>query len=312
MDAYRSSELNPSGKNKIVFIKDKQIPPGENYLVLERLKIPCGQCIGCRLESSRQKAVRCMHESQLYENNCFITLTYDNESLPKDYSLNKKHFQDFMKRLRKKYSNIRIRYMHCGEYGEQFRRPHYHAIIFNLDFPDRELLKTINGIPLYKSAILSELWGHGLCSIGDVTFDSAAYVARYIMKKVNGKEQQKKDEKTGLTHYEMFDSKTGEIFKLTPEYQTMSLKPGLGSEWYDKYKGEVYPSDSIVIKGKEMRPPKYYDSLYELEDSEAHAKIKQQRKEKAKKHSKNNTSQRRATREKYKEIQIKQLIRNLE
>ena len=96
-------------------------------------KIPCRNCVGCRLEHSRQWAMRCTHEAQLHSDNCFITLTYDNAHLPSDFSLDKKHFSDFMKRYRKKFGP-NIRYFHCGEYGSKFGRPHYHACIFNHDF----------------------------------------------------------------------------------------------------------------------------------------------------------------------------------
>ena len=100
------------------------------------IKLPCGQCVGCRLERSRQWAVRCMHEASLYKRNCFITLTYSNEYLPPNMSLVKSDFQKFMKRLRKRCGSS-VRYYYCGEYGENFGRPHYHAILFGFDFKDK-------------------------------------------------------------------------------------------------------------------------------------------------------------------------------
>ncbi len=108
------------------------------YNTVKTLSLPCGQCIGCRLERSRQWAMRCMHEAQLHENNCFITLTYDNTHLPSDGSLHYKDFQLFIKRLRKKFGNTRIRYYMAGEYGENFGRPHFHACIFGHDFHDKK------------------------------------------------------------------------------------------------------------------------------------------------------------------------------
>ena len=104
------------------------------------LQLPCGQCVGCRLERSRQWVVRCIHEASLYENNCFLTLTYSDDCLPNGNDLIYRHFQLFMKRLRKRFgSNIRF-YM-CGEYGDLFGRPHYHACLFNFDAPDKVLYR---------------------------------------------------------------------------------------------------------------------------------------------------------------------------
>ena len=178
------------------------------------LKIPCGQCIGCRLEYSRSWAVRCCHESSLHIFNSFITLTYDPSHLPVDGSLNIEHFQKFMKRLRKKLHPLKIRFFHCGEYGDLTRRPHYHALIFGYAFPDRKLFKKSKSGDLYTSELLTKVWGLGHASVGDLTFESAAYVARYIMKKVNGD--------LVKSHYEAIDYETGEIFNLKPEYVSIS------------------------------------------------------------------------------------------
>ena len=153
--AYRSPRCLDlkSGKPKI-FFKEIQVKAWPGY---ESFEVPCGQCIGCRLERSRQWAMRCCHEASLYDLNCFITLTYDPEHLPPDGSLVLDHFQRFMKRLRKRFGSG-IRFFHCGEYGEKFARPHYHACLFNFDFPDKVLYTIRDEIRLYRSAILEELW----------------------------------------------------------------------------------------------------------------------------------------------------------
>jgi len=151
-----------------------------------QVSLPCGQCVGCRLERSRQWAVRCVHESQLHKENCFITLTYAPEHLPQNSSLDYRDFQLFMKRLRKRFTGKSIRFYMCGEYGENFGRPHFHACIFGHNFDDLKLWKTQNDVPLFRSKTLEELWPFGHSSVGTVTFESAAYVARYIMKKVTG------------------------------------------------------------------------------------------------------------------------------
>ena len=215
--------------------------------------VPCGQCLGCRLDKSRQWAMRCMHEASLHDENSFITLTYDDSHLPKNKSLNKKHFQLFMKRLRKKNTN-KIKFYQCGEYGDLNARPHYHAILFNKDFPDK--IKIPNKKDLYLSDELTDTWGQGekhCQTIGSVTFDSAAYVSRYIMKKQNGEK--------AITHY--VNKETGE--QIIPEYSTMSrggrTGRGLAYDWFQKNKDEIYHKDFITIQGFKMKPPKYYDDL---------------------------------------------------
>ena len=167
-------------------------------------------------------AVRCMHEASMHMFNSFVTLTYDDDHLPEYNSLNYKHFQDFMKRLRKSHNGVRF-YM-CGEYGEDFSRPHYHALLFNCFFPDRKKHSTgDSGSVIYTSEALTKLWPFGFSSIGDVTFESAAYCSRYIMKKVTGD--------LAESHYETVDLSTSEVSARVPEFNRMSLKPGIGAEW---------------------------------------------------------------------------------
>ena len=219
----------------------------------EKLELPCGQCVGCRLERSRQWAIRCMHEASLYDRNCFLTLTYEDKHLPPGGSLVKSDFQNFMKRLRKKYGPG-IRYYHCGEYGENLGRPHYHAIIFNHDFEDKKAFSERGGNTIYTSDELSDIWDYGFSVIGDVTFESAAYVARYVMKKVTGKK--------AVDHYG----------GLIPEYTTMSRGSkklgtgGIGKGWFDKFYTDVYPRDAVITRGYLSRPPRFYDNLYARKD----------------------------------------------
>lgn len=289
---YRSRSLNEQGKRPIVF------KASEGFLD-RPVTLPCGQCIGCRLERSRQWAVRCYHEASLYDNNCFITLTYDDEHLPDDRSLDVRHFQKFMKRLRKKYG-ANIRFYHCGEYGERFGRPHYHACIFNHDFEDKVLWRKINDVPLFLSASLQQLWPLGHSSVGTVTFQSAAYVARYIMKKRLGRGSEE--------HY--MDPETGVIRK--PEYTTMSRKPGIGQPWLEKFKTDVYPDDFVIINGKKVRPPRYYDQQIELTDTESYEELKRRRVRQANKHKANNTPERLKVRETIQGHKLRRLPRSLE
>ena len=295
---YRSKELTAKNKRKIVFnLKYAQDDT--------EVTIPCGQCIGCRFEKSRQWALRCVHEASLHEENCFITLTYSPENLPKDKSLNKVHFQKFMKRLRWHYPDETIRFYHCGEYGEQNNRPHYHACIFGMDFPDKVFYKkTKDGNTLHTSSSLQEIWGMGFCTIGELNFKTAAYTARYIMKKINGKQA---DE-----HYRHTDEVTGEQHVIIPEYTTMSRRPGVAANWYKNFKTDVYPSDEVIIKGIPMQPPKYYDSILEQENPFLYDDIKHDRLINAEKYSNDNTPERLHVKLKVKQAQAKLLNRTLE
>lgn len=226
--------------------------------VIAQLSLPCGQCVGCRLERSRQWAVRCMHESSAHSQNAFITLTYDDAHLPPGGSLRYGDFQKFMKRLRKVVGPQGVRFYMCGEYGDLEFRPHFHACLFGYDFPDKVMFKsTGSGSKIFTSAILERLWPFGLSSTADVTFESAAYVARYCMKKITGK--------GSSDFYRRVDPDSGEIFDLVPEFNKMSLKPGIGANWYSKFRSDVYPHDYVVVRGKECKPPKYYDKLYAKE-----------------------------------------------
>lgn len=236
----------------------------------ERIELPCGQCIGCRLERARMWAVRCVHEASLYEKNCFITLTYDKKYLPENGSLCLEHFQKFMKRLRKRYGSG-IRYFHCGEYGDENRRPHYHALLFNHDFMDKTFFSERNGYKAYTSQELSELWQKGFTVVADVSFESAGYVARYSMKKITGEKAK--------VHY-------GDLHA---EYATMSRRPGIGKNWYLKYAGDVYPNDRVIINGTHTRPPRYYDDLLGKADPSTLALIKIEREKDAQKYVQTDT-----------------------
>lgn len=253
----------------------------------KELRLPCGQCIGCRLERSRQWAVRCVHESSLWSENRFITLTYDDDNLPADGSLEYEHFQKFMKRLRKQFKGVDevegdrpLRFYMCGEYGDLNQRPHYHALLFNHRFPDEVVhSRTLAGSIVYRSASLERLWPFGFSSIGEVNFESAAYVARYCMKKITGEDAE--------AHYG----------GRSPEFTRMSLKPGIGGGWFEKWKGDVFPHDYVVSRGREVSVPRYYDRLLEKEDSDLLLDIKAKREAKALECAPDNTPERLRSRE---------------
>lgn len=220
--------------------------------------LPCGQCVGCRLERSRQWAVRCMHERSMHERACFVTLTYDDEHLPPGKSLNYPDVQKFLRRLRKRVG-VPIRFYLCGEYGDDTDRPHYHICLFGFDFPDKAYYRrTKSGERIYVSMLLEQLWPFGMSSIGDVTWQSAAYVARYCMSKVTGD--------LAESHYEVI-TEDGEIIRRVPEFNQMSRKPGIGATWLEKYRKDVFPRDYVVVNGVKCRPPRFYDKLNKRFDS---------------------------------------------
>lgn len=209
-----------------------------------------------------------------------------------------------MKKLRKQFPDKKIRYFHCGEYGENFGRPHYHACLFGLDFDDKQLWKIQNGVNIYTSQILADIWGKGFVTVGDVTFESAAYVARYIMKKITGEKS--------LDHYAQFDRFTGELKSYRdPEYTTMSRRPGIAHNWFKQYGSDIYPSDNVVLKNRKMRPPKYYDGLYEIENPTGYDEIKLKRTIHALE-NKDNTQERLAVKEKCCEAKLQNLPRKIQ
>jgi len=308
LHAYRShQQTNLSGKPSILF--KKPLEQGHGY---EEIDLPCGQCLSCRINRSRQWALRCIHEAQQWEHNCFITLTINDQNLSlkdkqcdkcpvykrndnqrcEEGSLCKRDFQLFMKKLRKKFRGYErvpntkrypIRYFHCGEYGSKLKRPHHHACVFNFQFPDRVLWRGApsfrapqenegkSQIKLYRSKILEGLWPYGFSTIGEVTWQSAAYVARYVTKKITG-------DKAAI-HYMVGDpdTNTGECYYIEPEYITMSRRPGIGELWFNKYGTQQYGKDFITHDGKPFAIPKYYDKLMAHIDEPKLSSIKKER-----------------------------------
>lgn len=251
----------------------KYVYDSTNYsseCLTEFVEIPCGQCIECRLQRSRRWADRCMLEMQYHEHSWFITLTYDNSHLPLNEviddetgeicynaTLNKKHFQDFMKRLRRAYEyqghENKLRYFMAGEYGSQTLRPHFHAIIFGLELPSEDLhlfKRNIQGDCIYTSDFIQKLWPYGFSTVGAVTWQSCAYVARYIMKKHLGK-----------------DSDFYENYNIEPEFTLMSRKPGIARQYYDEHKDELFSYDFVSVPTHQgavkVYPPPYFEKLFE-------------------------------------------------
>lgn len=303
LTGYRAKSPNPkTGKRAIVF------NTSAGY-VDQPVKVACGRCVGCRLEYSRQWAVRCTHEAQMHAYNSFITLTYDEQHLPNDNSISKRELQTFFKRLRK-LSNEKLRYFACGEYGERNNRPHYHAIIFGYGFPDRTLWSLRDGVALYRSSMLERAWKKGFSTVGEATFESAAYVARYVLKKRKGDPESKdKNGRTNREHYQIVDRETGELHELEPEFCLMSRRPGIGNEWLHTYKGDT-DKDYITVRGKKMSLPRYYDTLLEMMDEDEMKERKWNRQKNF--NRKENKPDRLQAREAVKKASIELLPRNLE
>lgn len=279
LPAWRGKAPSDTGRLPIVFnrnLADTSLP----------VEVPCGRCIGCRLEKARGWACRMMHESKLYKHNWFVTFTYDDASLPSTVqglpTLQPEHFVLFMKRLRKHLdkrggggagalpspppardsAQPGVRFYQCGEYGETTARPHHHAILFNLPLTDLKPMnqtRARNAHTLYTSETLRSLWRHGHISVGAVTFETAAYVASYVTKKILGPNAE--------AHYK------GRV----PEYATMSRRPGIGAGFLEKFATDIYPSDQVIIRGHPMRPPKYYDRRLEKEDPDTYYEIRDAR-----------------------------------
>lgn len=254
----------------------------------EQFQVRCGQCLDCRLAYARSWALRIMYEAQMHERSSFVTLTYDDEHLPPDHGLHVRDFQLFMKRLRKR-TGKSLKYFQCGEYGPKTLRPHFHVAMFGDDFRDGSVpAQSKSGEPAWESTLLEEVWGKGLHQVGSLTFDSACYVARYVMKKFtrpSAKDPEvRAKQEAYFRAYERIDPDTGEVYRVRPPFVTMSRggstkgSTGIGADWFHKFYSDVYPHDFAVAKGQKFRPPKYFDIKMAELDQELMDELKARRK----------------------------------
>lgn len=295
------AEMGPSGPT---------FDPSKSFGRKFPIELPCGRCIGCLLERAKSWALRCMHESQMHQENCFITLTYHPDHLPQDNSLKKEDFQKFIRALRKG-TKKKIRYFMCGEYGEPTQknnyiaRPHFHCILFGLDFADKYLWRIENGNKMFRSPTLEKYWAKGHSETTNVTYEGCGYVARYCLKKQHGE--------TGKREYAIIEPETGELLDEQRQhpYVSMSLKPGIGESWFRKYKSDVFPHDyCITPDGRKQPVPAYYRKLLERENPKLSEKLRLARIEKSVANP-DNTPERLATREFCKLKQAERLTRSL-
>jgi len=316
MTCFVPIKANRSPDGKITF------PTGAGYRIGD-IELPCGRCNGCRIAKSKEWAIRCVHEAKTHSSNDFITLTYNNDHLPSDHGLHHLHFQKFIRKLRNRVNDDKkkfldnkelnpeyteIRYYMCGEYGkateenDYIARPHFHAILFGYQYQDRKPHVVRRGHQTYLSELLSQDWGKGFIETSDVTFKSAAYVARYIIKK------QKKDSEN-LT---IFSPETGAITgQRIPEYTHMSLKPGIGQKYYYDNIMDIFPGDFVMIEaGRKLEVPKYYKESLKREHPILAEKLRLARVARAKE-SKDNTPGRLQTRQYIQQLKIDKLKREI-
>lgn len=221
---------------------------GENNVV----PLPCGECLNCRLNHSKEWAVRCVLESLSYDDNFFVTLTYDDAHLPKDGRLHREHIQEFFKKLR--YYVGSFRYFGCGEYGSKTKRPHYHLILFGCHLTD--LCSCGRG--LYQSDIITKCWSHGFNYVGFVTYQSCNYVAMYTTKKIFGDQ--------------------------SDEFLMASNRPGIGATWCQEHLDKVLQYDAVFGdfgNGKAARLPRYFEKIAEALDGTRYLDLKKARLDKS-------------------------------
>lgn len=285
--------------------------------------IPCGGCIGCRAETAAGWAIRCVLESRLWTNNCFITLTYNDVKLPEHGKLQYRDYQLFQKRLRTYFADGKPglkadpdfplatgfmragRFYMGGEYGEKNGRPHYHSALFGMTFTDQEYHSmSPSGFPVYTSEALTTIWGNGHASVQELNYQTANYIARYVMKKRKGKEARE--------FYKRIDAETGEEYSLPPEFNRMSLKPGIASAWWDLNREDVFKGWNryeVVLDGQKRKPPRYFNKKLEKESPADWASIKLLREQFSKAHEDDQTSARLAVREEVERARTKTLKR---
>lgn len=313
--SYKTNHVERRGQNWTACMSP-DLSPFRDQSVRDFIEVPCGNCVSCRLNYSRVWADRCLLEAQYHSSAYFVTLTYSDRFVFRSQyvcdrtgevlealSLRKRDFQLFMKRLRKKFSDQKIRFFACGEYGSETFRPHYHAILFGLKLDDLNLYKRERGYNYYTSESLQDCWSKtvtpdflndygdlqgfdevplnmsefdnvrgdntplrlpiGHVIVCNVTWETCAYTARYVMKKLKGPE-----------------AEFYEDHNIEPPFTLMSRKPGIARQYYDDHPDlykHAYINISTPDGGRKIRPPKYYDKLFDLDHPEASEKLREQR-----------------------------------
>lgn len=237
--------------------------------VSDTVTVPCGHCLGCRSDQARSWAVRLVHEGETMSPAWFVTLTYSPDKLPLNGSLDPDDFTRFIKRLRRMFEGKRLSYYVAGEYGDNTARPHYHAVLYGIDFLDRVEFTRRHGAPVFRSEVLERCWSHGLCELTGLNYAAARYVASYVRKKVRQRDEP--------NHYVRVDPATGELIDIEVEYGRMSRNPAIGRRWIERFWSDVYPRDFVVVDGTPVKPPRYYDKWMEKFQPRIMLDVKEQR-----------------------------------
>jgi len=254
LEAWQSGEKHPISGRRLPTFKS-----AEARKDLPRVKIPCGQCFGCRSKRKGAWAIRNVHESKQHDHSYFVTLTQDDDHIPPGGALDYTHVQAAFKRLRRRVGPFR--HFTVGEYGENFLRPHYHSLMYGLVLPDARLVSQGGEQPRWESAILSEAWGRGFVYVGSVTPESIAYCSNYVVDKRTGP--------LAEVAYRRVDPDTGEVYQVPPEFARMSLRPGIGAGAFELWSDEWYHEDCIRARDGRPSPiPAYYDKLLTRRDAE--------------------------------------------
>ena len=282
-----------NGKLPLVFNRSEAVNP-EHVL-----KLPCNACLGCRRDRQAQWALRAYHEGKMHDRKCALTLTYDDDHLPSDWSVHVEHLQAFNHRLRKhleRNHGVRMRLAACGEYGKKHCRPHYHELLYGFDFADDRRLEreSRGGTPLYSSPALSKLWGQGDALIGKADYAACAYVMGYCVEKYNRDLREPYDAERHAPSIDADGRKvipvrrrllvhpvTGQELLVSPEFFVTSRRPGLGATWFEKFKGDAFPSDFLIVDGKRVSVPSFYFRRLQAEAEAEALRISRSRKLKA-------------------------------
>lgn len=230
--------------------------------------LPCGVCFGCRSDNARGWALRMMHESRYHESTCFVTLTYNDDHLPEYGDLRYEDLTKFWKDCRHVFQSPGqpFKYFVCGEYGDKSLRPHYHFAGFSFQIPDLRFFKKHNGNPYFISDTMTDVWGKGHVIIGDLSTQSAAYIARYVNKKMHGGNIRDLPDTA-------INARTGEVGQYTIERAFQSK--GLGFSFYQQYKDDIWDKDGCLYNNKYMvKPPRYYFKMLEAEDPDRAEEIR--------------------------------------
>lgn len=279
--------------------------PTRSYTGAKAFSVPCGQCMACRLSRAQDWSTRLAHEASRHDFNAFLTLTFADDHLPSDWSVRVRDVQLFMKRLRKSLGDKPVRFFACGEYGDRYLRPHYHLVLFGHDFPDKTpWRRSSSGFVLYRSAHLEKLWPYGLSEIGSVTTQSAGYVARYVTKKQTGP--------AAADTYFRVHPTTGFPWSVRPEFVCMSTRPGIGSDWYQEFNADCFPSDFVIVDGQKKPIPRYYAKKLEASSPRAHLAVKADRKEAAAQHTDEQTTRRLLTKRDSQDLRAARLTRTMD